>query len=49
VCKVSTDKSGRVDGVLYFDAHKQEHLQKAKAVVVCANGAETPRLLLMPP
>jgi choline dehydrogenase-like flavoprotein len=47
VSKVSTDKSGRVDGVLYFDAHKQEHLQKAKAVVVCANGAETPRLLLM--
>jgi choline dehydrogenase-like flavoprotein len=47
VQKISTDKSGRVDGVLYFDANKQEHLQKAKAVVVCANGAETPRLLLM--
>ena len=47
VRKISTDKNGRVDGVLYFDAQKQEHLQKAKAVVVCANGAETPRLLLM--
>jgi choline dehydrogenase-like flavoprotein len=47
VRKISTNNQGRVDGVLYFDAHKQEHLQKAKAVVVCANGAETPRLLLM--
>ncbi|MGA8152659.1 MAG: GMC family oxidoreductase [Terriglobales bacterium] len=47
VRQISTDKSGRVSGVLYFDAKKQEHLQKAKAVVVCANGAETPRLLLM--
>jgi choline dehydrogenase-like flavoprotein len=47
VHKISTDKNGRVDGVLYFDTQKQEHLQKAKAVVVCANGAETPRLLLM--
>ena len=47
VRKISTDKNGRVDGVLYFDGQKQEHLQKAKAVVVCANGAETPRLLLM--
>ncbi len=31
----------------YFDADRREHLQKAQAVVVCANGAETPRLLLM--
>jgi choline dehydrogenase-like flavoprotein len=47
VRKISTDKNGKVDGVHYFDARKQEHLQKTKAVVVCANGAETPRLLLM--
>src|SRR6266576_1044453 len=47
VRKISTYKRGRVDGVLYFDPKKQEHFQKAKAVVVCANGAETPRLLLM--
>ena len=26
---------------------KREHLQRASAVVLCANGAETPRLLLM--
>jgi choline dehydrogenase-like flavoprotein len=36
-----------VNGVSYFDSEKKEILQKAKAVVVCANGAETPRLLLM--
>ena len=47
VRKISTDKNGRVDGVIYFDTGKQEHFQKAKAVVVCCNGAETPRLLLM--
>src|SRR5438105_3803198 len=47
VRKISTDTRGRVDGVLYFDPQKQEHFQKARAVVVCANGAETPRLLLM--
>ena len=47
VRKISTDKLGRVDGVLYFDRARREQFQKAKAVVVCANGAETPRLLLM--
>jgi choline dehydrogenase-like flavoprotein len=45
--RVSTDKRGRVDGVVYFDLERREHLQKAKAVVLCANGAETPRLLLL--
>ena len=47
VRKVSTDKSGRVDGVIFFDPHRQEQFQKAKAVVLCANGTETPRLLLL--
>ena len=47
VREISVAKNGQVEGVLYFDAQKQQHLQKAKAVVVCANGAETPRLLLM--
>jgi choline dehydrogenase-like flavoprotein len=47
VRKIETDKSGRATGVIYFDDKKQEVLQRAKAVVVCANGAETPRLLLM--
>ena len=47
VRKISTDKSGRVDGAVYFDSQRQEQFQKAKAVVLCANGAETPRLLLL--
>ncbi len=41
------DRSGRVTGVVYFDEHKVERRQTARAVVLCANGAETPRLLLM--
>ena len=44
--KIETDSRGRATGVKYFDANKKEVFQRAKAVVVCANGAETPRLLL---
>ena len=47
VRKVEINKQGRVVGVKYYDADKKEVFQLAKAVVVCANGAETPRLLLM--
>ena len=47
VVRVETDKRGRATGVRYFDRDKREQFQKARAVVVCANGAETPRLLLM--
>ena len=47
VRKVETNAKGRVTGVIYFDEKKQEVFQKAKAVVLCCNGAETPRLLLM--
>ncbi len=47
VRKISTDRGGRVDGAVYFDSQRQEQFQKAKAVVLCANGAETPRLLLL--
>jgi choline dehydrogenase-like flavoprotein len=36
----------RATGVAYFDERKNTHLQRTKAVVVSANGAETPRLLL---
>lgn len=46
VRKIETDANGRVTGVIYFDKQKREIVQKAKAVVLCANGAETPRLLL---
>jgi len=46
VRKIETDNTGRVTGVIYFNKDKKEVVQRAKAVVLCANGAETPRLLL---
>jgi choline dehydrogenase-like flavoprotein len=45
VRKVEVDARGRATGVVYFDASRKEQRQRAKAVVLCANGAETPRLL----
>jgi len=47
VRKIETDAQGRATGAVYFDANKREIFQRAKAVVVCANGAETARLLLL--
>jgi choline dehydrogenase-like flavoprotein len=47
VHRIETDANGRAVGAMYFDDKRVAHLQKAKAVVVCANGAETPRLLLL--
>lgn len=47
VRKIEVDDAGRAIGVKYFDAQRREIFQRAKAVVVSANGAETPRLLLM--
>jgi choline dehydrogenase-like flavoprotein len=47
VFRVATGPEGRVTGVHYFDKDRRERFQRARAVVVCANGAETPRLLLM--
>jgi choline dehydrogenase-like flavoprotein len=46
VFRVATNAAGRTTGVHYFDGGKKEHFQKARAVVVSANGAETARLLL---
>ena len=46
VARVETNQAGRATGVSYFDAQKRMQLQRARAVVLCANGAETPRLLL---
>jgi choline dehydrogenase-like flavoprotein len=46
VSRVELDRRGRVTGVAYFDRHKREHFQRARAVVLAANGGETPRLLL---
>src|SRR6202140_5555780 len=47
VHRIETDSNGRATGAVYFDEKRNTHLQKAKAVIVCANGAETPRLLLL--
>src|ERR1700676_1756452 len=47
VRKIETDAHGRVTGAVYFDANRREIFQKTKAVVLCSNGAETARLLLM--
>ena len=47
VRKIEIDKAGKATGAIYFDHDGREVFQRAKAVAVCANGAETPRLLLM--
>ena len=47
VHRIEVNDRDRVTGVAYFDAQGREQFQKSRAVVVCANGAETPRLLLM--
>jgi len=47
VREISVDDRGRVTGVVYFNALKQEVFQPARAVVLSANGSESPRLLLM--
>tara|TARA_B110000438_G_scaffold226675_1_gene220957 strand:- start:1805 stop:3481 length:1677 start_codon:yes stop_codon:yes gene_type:complete len=47
VSQINTDENGRANEVVYFDGEGVEQAQRTKAVVLCANGAETPRLLLM--
>jgi choline dehydrogenase-like flavoprotein len=47
VMRVDTNPAGRVTGVTYLDALGGEHVQRARAVIIAANGAETPRLLLL--
>ena len=47
VREISVDDGGRVTGVTYFNAQKQEVFQSTKAVVLSANGTESARLLLM--
>ena len=44
---IETNSAGRATGVMYWDEKGVEHVQKARAVVLSANGAETPRLLLL--
>jgi choline dehydrogenase-like flavoprotein len=47
VRRIETDGAGRATGAIYFDRNRREIFQRAKAVFVCANGAETPKLLLI--
>jgi len=47
VRKIEVDKNRRVSGAIYFDREGREIFQRAKVVVVCANGSESPRLLLI--
>ena len=47
VRKIETDTRGRVTGAVYFEAPGKEVFQRAKAVVLCSNGVETARLLLL--
>jgi choline dehydrogenase-like flavoprotein len=44
--RIETNAQGRAEEVLYYDPDGNERSQKARAVIVSANGAETPRLLL---
>jgi len=43
----SRSANGRVTGAIYFDKSGKENLQHARAVILAANGSETPRLLLL--
>jgi choline dehydrogenase-like flavoprotein len=45
--RIETDARGRVSEVLYLDSTGREQGQRARAVILAANGAETPRLMLM--
>jgi len=47
VREISVDSSGRATGVVYFDAQKREVRQRAKNVILSANGTESARLLLL--
>jgi choline dehydrogenase-like flavoprotein len=47
VRKIEIDSRGRVTGAIYFDRNRREIFQRAKVIVLCANGVETPRLLLL--
>jgi choline dehydrogenase-like flavoprotein len=47
VFRINTDQRGRASEVLYYDRDGVERAQKTKAVVLSANGAETPRLLFL--
>lgn len=47
VFKLPVDERNRVREVLYYDADGVVHAQRCRAAILSANGAETPRLLLL--
>jgi choline dehydrogenase-like flavoprotein len=47
VFRIETNQAGRVTEVVYLDAAGQQQAQKARALILSANGAETPRLLFL--
>lgn len=47
VREIEVDDRGLATGAVYIDDHGRERRQKAKVVIVCANGIGTPRLLLL--
>jgi choline dehydrogenase-like flavoprotein len=47
VRKIEIDHRGRVSGATYFDARRHQNFQRSKAIMLCANGVESARLLLL--
>ena len=47
VIRLEVNDKGRIEEVVYLDENNVEHAQRAKTVILSANGAETARLLLM--
>ncbi|MFJ6456133.1 GMC family oxidoreductase [Paenarthrobacter sp. NPDC091669] len=47
VHKITVDAKGLADGALYYDENGKEQRQRARFVVLAANGIGTPRLLLL--
>ena len=47
VFRIETNAAGRVTEVVYLDSAGQQQAQKARTVILSANGAETPRLLFL--
>ncbi len=45
--RIEHDQTGKVTGVVYFDAQGVEQRQRARIVCVAGNAIETPRLLLL--
>jgi choline dehydrogenase-like flavoprotein len=47
VYEIPVNAAGRVTGAMYFNERREQIFQPARAVVLSANGSETPRLLLL--